>query len=207
MGKVIAEAAVSLDGFVADRADAVGPLFDWYNNGDMEVVSADPDRVFHTSAASAEYLRSWENVGAAVIGRRLFDLTDGWGGRPAAGDAVFVVTHAAPSDWSYPDAPFTFVTDGLPSAIAQARAHAGEGGGGAAGGERDWEPDRSSVAMGTGRRAVGQPGPGYLRGGHPVLRGLCRRSDPARQPDGRARRSGDASALPRANAGVNDAAG
>jgi dihydrofolate reductase len=126
MGNVIAEAAVSLDGFVADRADAVGPLFDWYNNGDVEVVSADPDRVFHTSAASAEYLRSWENVGAAVIGRRLFDLTDGWGGRPAAGDAVFVVTHAAPSDWSYPDAPFTFVTDGLPSAIAQARAHAGD---------------------------------------------------------------------------------
>jgi dihydrofolate reductase len=60
-----------------------------------------------------------------VIGRRLFDLTNGWNGRPAVGDAVFVVTHQAPADWPYPGAPFTFVTDGLPSAIAQARAFAG----------------------------------------------------------------------------------
>jgi dihydrofolate reductase len=36
-----------------------------------------------------------------------------------------VVTHQAPTDWSHPDAPFTFVTDGLRSAIAQAQAFAG----------------------------------------------------------------------------------
>jgi dihydrofolate reductase len=127
MGKVIAEAAMSLDGFVADPADAVGPLFDWYNNGNVEVAGADPDRVVHTTAETANYLRStWGNIGAAVIGRHLFDLTDGWGGRPVVGDAVFVVTHRPPVDWAYPDAPFTFVTDGLPSAIAQARAHAGD---------------------------------------------------------------------------------
>jgi len=61
-----------------------------------------------------------------VIGRHLFDLTNGWNGRPAVGDAVFVVTHQAPANWHYPDAPFTFVTDGLPSAIAQAKAFAGD---------------------------------------------------------------------------------
>src|SRR5262249_23274787 len=73
-----------------------------------------------------DYLRRvWGNIGAAVIGRRLFDLTDGWGGRPAIGDAVFVVTHEAPADWRYPDAPFTFVTDGLHAATAQAKAFAG----------------------------------------------------------------------------------
>jgi hypothetical protein len=33
-------------------------------------------------------------------------------GRPAVGDAVFVVTHLVPTTWPYPDAPFTFVTDG-----------------------------------------------------------------------------------------------
>jgi dihydrofolate reductase len=38
---------------------------------------------------------------------------------------VFVVTHQAPADWPLTGAPFTFVTDGLPSAIAQARAFAG----------------------------------------------------------------------------------
>jgi dihydrofolate reductase len=127
MGKVIADAAMSLDGFIADTAGAVGPLFDWYNNGEVEVTGADPDRVFHVTPASAGYLRAtWSSIGAAVIGRHLFDMTDGWGGRPPIGDAVFVVTHRPPDSWAHPDAPFTFVTDGLPSAIAQAKAFAGD---------------------------------------------------------------------------------
>jgi dihydrofolate reductase len=37
---------------------------------------------------------------------------------------VFIVTHAAPEDWPHADAPFTFVTDGVASAAAQARAAA-----------------------------------------------------------------------------------
>jgi dihydrofolate reductase len=127
MGKIVTQASMSLDGFIADTSDAVGPLFDWYDNGDVEVTGGDPGLVFHTSAASADYLRAaWANSGADVIGRRLFDLTNGWSGRPAVGDAVFVVTHHVPTGWPYPDAPFTFVTDGLQSAIAQARAFAGD---------------------------------------------------------------------------------
>jgi len=126
MGKVIAAAAVSLDGFVADPDDAVGPLFDWYGNGNVAITGADPDRVFHVTEATAAYLRAtWPRIGAAVIGRRLFDLTNGWNGRPAIGDHVFVVTHQPPGGWPFPGAPFTFVTDGLASAIAQARAFAG----------------------------------------------------------------------------------
>ncbi len=61
-----------------------------------------------------------------VIGRRLLELTNGWNGRPVVGEALFVVTHRPPTDWPYPDAPFTFVTDGLRSALAQAQAVAGE---------------------------------------------------------------------------------
>jgi dihydrofolate reductase len=107
--------------------DQVGPLFDWYGNGDVEFTGSDPDMVFHLSAASADYLRkAWSNVAADVIGRRLFDLTNGWHGRPAVGDAVFVVTHEPPTDWPYPDAPFTFVTDGVESALTQAQAFAEE---------------------------------------------------------------------------------
>ena len=37
-----------------------------------------------------------------------------------------MVTHNVPTTWPYPDAPFTFVIDGLQSAIAQARAFAGD---------------------------------------------------------------------------------
>jgi dihydrofolate reductase len=127
MAKVIASATVSLDGFIADDHDRVGPLFDWYGNGDVPFNGGDPDRVFHVSAASAAYLaETWSRIGVAVIGRRLFDLTNGWNGRPAVGDAVFVVTHEPPTGWPFPDAPFTFVTDGLASAIDRAKAAAGD---------------------------------------------------------------------------------
>jgi dihydrofolate reductase len=128
MGKVITQASMSLDGYIADPSDNVGPLFDWYGNGDVEVIGADPARVFRVSAASADYLRSaWADIKAGVIGRRLFDLTNGWNGRPPVGEAGFVVTHQPPTDWDFPDAPFTFVTDGVASAVAQAKAFAGDG--------------------------------------------------------------------------------
>lgn len=46
---------------------------------------------------------------------------------PAAGEHVFVVTHRAPDDWDFADtAPFTFVTDGVESAIRQAREFVGD---------------------------------------------------------------------------------
>jgi dihydrofolate reductase len=127
VGKVMVGATMSLDGFIADPADAVGPLFDWYGNGEVAIAPGDPERTFHVSQASAKYMReSWSKIGAVVIGRRLFDLTNGWNGRPAAGDAVFVVTHEPPSDWPFPDAPFTFVTNGVRSAVEQARSFAGD---------------------------------------------------------------------------------
>lgn len=128
MGRVLMGAVVSLDGYIAGTDDGVGPLFDWYGNGDVEVTLGDPDRMFRVSAASAAYIRAeWSGVRATVIGRRLFDLTNGWDGVPAAGEHVFVVTHAPPTDWPFPDAPFTFVTDGVAAAVARARAFAGNG--------------------------------------------------------------------------------
>jgi dihydrofolate reductase len=126
MRKVIAAAAVSLDGFVADTDDAVGPLFDWYNNGPVELYGTDQGRPFHVTQASADYLsESWSAIRSCVIGRRLFDLTNGWNGVPAVGDHVFVLTHKPPTDWPFPDAPFTFV-NGIEETIAQAKAHAGD---------------------------------------------------------------------------------
>jgi hypothetical protein len=53
------------------------------------------------------------------------DLTNGWDGKPAAGEHVFVVTHRRPTDWEYADtAPFTFV-DGVEKAITTAKEFAG----------------------------------------------------------------------------------
>ena len=129
MSKVIMADAVSVDGFLADEQDGVGPLHDFYFNGDTPI--AGRNREFHvsfkTSPTSAEYLGgAWSRIGSMVIGRRLFDLTNGWDGVPVAGDRVFVVTHSVPTDWEfYGTAPFTFVTDGVASAIAQAKELAG----------------------------------------------------------------------------------
>jgi hypothetical protein len=59
MAAVISEMSMSLDGFVADLSDEVGPLFDCYGNGPVETPTADPERwTFRTSEASARYLAS-----------------------------------------------------------------------------------------------------------------------------------------------------
>jgi len=137
MAVVISEMSMSLDSFVADPADQVGPLFDWYANGEVEVPTAVPERwTFRTSEASAGYLReSMGRIGALVAGRRLFDIGR-WGehGHPY-GVPVFVVTHDVPQGWPREDAPLpiTFVTDGVEHAVAQAKATAGEGWVGVAG--------------------------------------------------------------------------
>jgi dihydrofolate reductase len=62
--------------------------------------------------------------GALVCGRRIFDHTKGWAGNPPMGNPTFVVTHRpAPDDWPpHTAAPFTFVTEGVESAVAQAKA-------------------------------------------------------------------------------------
>ena len=127
MGKVIMGAVVSLDGFIADDNDDVGPLFDWYGNGDVAWSFPGSDEEVRTTQASADFMRSlYRDEAAVVIGRRLFDLTNGWNGKPAAGEHVFVVTHQPPTDWEHADtAPFTFV-DGVEQAIAAAKEFAGD---------------------------------------------------------------------------------
>ncbi len=42
------------------------------------------------------------------------------------GVSTFVVTHTVPQEWAYQGSPFTFVTDGIESAVEQARAVAGD---------------------------------------------------------------------------------
>jgi len=129
MGKVIAGATVSLDGYIARPDDTVGPLFDWYGNGEVEVRPPGWDRPWTVSPASAAHLRDLlATTGALVIGRRTFDLTGGFGGRHPFDVPVFVVTHAVPDGWvrAHPDAPFAFVTEGVERAVALAKATAGD---------------------------------------------------------------------------------
>jgi dihydrofolate reductase len=128
MGTVVAQASMSLDGYIAKADNSIGRLFDWYEAGDVEVTTASPGITFHLTPASAGYWREWtDGLGAIVCGRTLFDFTDGWGGRHTMDAPVVVVTHEVPTEWvqNHPDAPFDFVTDGVAAAVARAQEIAG----------------------------------------------------------------------------------
>jgi dihydrofolate reductase len=135
MGKVVLEISMSLDGFVAGPND--GPenpmgdggmrLFQWYYSGDTAFPLPGTEMVFKISRASAELLREeWDRIGAMVAGRRMFDIANAWHGNPPGGGPCFVVTHTVPQEWVKEGSPFTFVTDGVESAIRQAKKAAGD---------------------------------------------------------------------------------
>ena len=135
MGKVAMGLSMSLDGFIAGPNDGPGSplgdggerLFAWYSGGDTEYGLPGTEMVFRVSPQSAELLReAHTRMGAMVTGRRTFDITNGWGGRPPLGVPAFVVTHSVPQGWVYEGSPFTFVTDGVESAVEQARPVAGD---------------------------------------------------------------------------------
>jgi dihydrofolate reductase len=102
-------------------------LLAWYSGGDTEYRLPGTEMVFKVSAQTAEFLRETRRTtGALVTGRRTFDLTNGWGGKHPLDVPVFVVSHTVPQEWVYEGSPFTFVTDGLESALEQAKAVAGD---------------------------------------------------------------------------------
>jgi dihydrofolate reductase len=135
VGKIRTGHSTSLDGFIAGPNDGseipMGEggeqLLAWYSGGDTEYRLPGTEMVFRVSPQSAELLReTCETTGSLVTGRRTFDLTGGWGGKHPLDVPVFVVTHTVPREWNYEGSPFTFVTDGLESAVEQARAVAGD---------------------------------------------------------------------------------
>jgi dihydrofolate reductase len=116
--------SVSVDGFVADEDDQPGPLFEWLTTGELPL---DESGVLKVSRASYDYVRPyWDQIGVTVVGRHVFDLTDGWDGTPPAGvDHVVVVTHRPPPEGWDSEAPFSFV-DGIEAAMARAQELAGD---------------------------------------------------------------------------------
>lgn len=130
MGKVVTAATVSLDGFIAGPNETgLDLLFAWFDGGDFELKMAIPDIRIMLSEPDYRYMRAFfDSVGAFVCGRKLFDQNHGWGGTHPLGVPVVVVTHHVPKDWvaAHPDAPFTFVTDGVAPAIERARELAGD---------------------------------------------------------------------------------
>ncbi|MGW4774243.1 dihydrofolate reductase family protein [Nocardia sp. NPDC004278] len=124
MSKVITGASMSVDGYIAGPEESgFEHLFAWYSAGDHEFPSTHPEIPFRLTEVDYQHLREHvDSLGVFVVGRRLFDLIDGWGGIHPLDRPIVVVTHTIPREWidEHPGAPFTFVTDGVESALEQA---------------------------------------------------------------------------------------
>jgi dihydrofolate reductase len=124
MATVVCDMSMSLDGYVTGPndsrenpfGDGAGMLHDW-----MFDAATDDDRAILQEGML-------DGLGAVVMGRKSFDKNEGdggWGdGGPAGDIPCFVVTHNKPATL-YPPV-FTFVTDGVVSAIEQAKQVAGD---------------------------------------------------------------------------------
>jgi len=123
--KVILDITMSLDGFIAGLNDQGKPLHNWLFSGDTPSAYND---FFKLSKKSAKILDNLiKTTGAIVTGRRTYDITGGWGGNhPFPGVPVFVITSKVPEKVPAGSTPFTFVTEGIESAVRQARKAAGK---------------------------------------------------------------------------------
>jgi len=131
MGKIAAGFSMSLDGFIAGPNDDTSLVFAWMFSGDtdLKVSIGDQDVDLKMSSQSAEdYQERSQETGVIVSGRRMFDVAHAWGGKHPMNVPVVVVTHHVPQEWAGKDSPFTFVTDGIESAVAKAREIAGDKG-------------------------------------------------------------------------------
>lgn len=123
MNKVVMHNVVSVDGFIADDNDDIGPLFDWYGNGEHPL---DDSGMAKVSKVSADYKRPiLAAIGALVVGRHVFDMTNGWEGTPPAGEHMVVVSHRPKPEGWHPEAPFHFIDD-VAQAVAKAKDLAGD---------------------------------------------------------------------------------
>src|SRR6476646_2617040 len=127
MTKVLTHMCMSLDGFVAQADDMPAELFDWYWIGDVVMPSAQETMTFSVDAVSAPMLQELTSgCGAIVAGRRLFDLTDGWGDNHPVGAPVVVVTHRPPPPDAAERFPRTTFTGSVEEGIATAKDIAGD---------------------------------------------------------------------------------
>ncbi len=143
MSKVRFDISVSLDGYVAGpNQSTTDPLGEGGERLHEWVVGLDAFRKMHgmdggeVNASTAVVEESVAVSGAEIMGRNKFgggpgpwsedDPWNGWWGEdPPFHKPVFVLTHHAREPLELSDTTFTFVTDGITSALEQARAAAG----------------------------------------------------------------------------------
>lgn len=118
MAPVQANISMSLDGFVTGPDINAHPglgrggevLHDW---------------IWADDSAKAMAWNLFDPAGAVVTSRKVYEDAGGWGDTGFYGMPVFVVTHRAEAPVTKGDTTFTFVTEGVEAAVAQAKRAAG----------------------------------------------------------------------------------
>jgi dihydrofolate reductase len=126
MSKVVLDMSMSVDGFITgpddgmERGLGVGGerLHDWLSPGGV-----DPESHRPVDGPNATVFDELMATGAVIVGRRTFDFAGGWAGDHHDGVPIFVLTHAAADEPAPGHA--RYVTDGIESCVAQAKAAAG----------------------------------------------------------------------------------
>ncbi|MFE2461445.1 dihydrofolate reductase family protein [Streptomyces sp. NPDC059402] len=132
---VTADLAITLDGYVAGPnvtldnpgGDGGEPIFDW-----IHTLASWRERQGMTGGEEnrdSELMREWfDATGAVVMGRTMYDTGEEfWGDNPPFRTPVFVLTNRPrPTLVKEGGTSFTFVTDGIHSALEQAKAAAGD---------------------------------------------------------------------------------
>jgi dihydrofolate reductase len=144
MGKVFVDISVSLDGFVAGPSptleEPLGEGGEGLHEWIVRLASWREKHGLSGGEAGADDEIAAEGParsGAVVMGRRMFSGGDGsweddpkaggwWGEEPPFGVPVFVVTHHVRDPLELRGTAFTFVTEGVESAVDRAREAAGD---------------------------------------------------------------------------------
>ena len=117
--------SMSLDGYIAGPNDEPGRGLG--EGGErLHAWGVDPDgEFFRPAGPAAQLIDEMNATGAVLVGRRTAEFVDHWGGTHH-GVPIFVPSHRppGPSVANYPLV--TYVTDGIASAMAQAKAAAGD---------------------------------------------------------------------------------
>jgi dihydrofolate reductase len=130
MSRSVLYMSMSLDGYIAGPNDHPGNpggddfmrLHEWFG------FAADPgptEKTIDSAEIGKHFLDEIKDTGAVLSGRNTVEQADHWGGDHHDGVPIFVPSHRppAPSVATYPLV--TYVTDGIASAMAQAKAAAG----------------------------------------------------------------------------------
>ena len=127
MAKIVLYMSMSLDGFIAGPGDGAdhplglngSRLHEWFSEAGTDPASHRP-----SSGPSAQVFGEMLATGAVITGRRTFDIAHQWGGDHHDGVQIFALTRTVPGEERWNNV--HYVTDGIESCVAQAKAAAGD---------------------------------------------------------------------------------